>query len=73
MFRRKWLSQDRSIYLVAKNDGELIYHRKQVEKIGNYLIREGKILFLQVFLCSRGEHKNYLELTSCWWMVGQHG
>lgn len=45
MFRRNWLSQDKSIYLAARNDGELIYQGKQVEKISNYLIREIKILF----------------------------
>lgn len=36
-------------FVVAKNDGELIYQGKQVEKISDYLIREGKIVFLQVF------------------------
>lgn len=71
MCRRKWVSQDKSIYLVARNDGELIYQGKQVEKISNYLIREGKILFLQGFLCSRREYSN-LELASCWLKVGQH-
>lgn len=34
--------------LLAKNDGELIYQGKQVEKISNCL-REGKTLFLQIF------------------------
>lgn len=57
--------------MVAKNNGELIDQGKQAEKISSYLIGESKMLFLQVFLCSRGEYK-YLELAPCWLKVGQH-
>lgn len=58
MFKRKWLSQDRSIYMVAKNDGELIYQGKQVEKMSSDLIREGKILVLQGYFGSRGNTRS---------------
>lgn len=44
--------------MVAKNDGELIYQGKQVEKMSSDLIREGKILVLQGYFGSRGNTRS---------------
>lgn len=50
MFKRKWISQDRSIYVVAKKDGELIYQGKQ-RKSAVISLEKARYWFCKGFFC----------------------